>query len=246
MVNILSHRGYRKDGITENTIQAFDKAIELGADGFEFDIHLTADNVPICYHDNTLDKLGVSKSLKELTKEEIISIGLKNNIKIPTLDDILRKYGNKAFLNIEIKAADAALVVFQKLKDYDVSLEKNNIVISSFLEQPLKEIKKLDSSIPTGLLFVTPWRKLKKAKKLQCDALHPYYDKPPVFWQIPLVKILNRKIIIQGMKNNFMINPWTVNDPEYIRELLIKKATGIITDNLITALQIREELKKIK
>lgn len=241
MVRILSHRGYRKDNLHENTIQAFEKALDLGADGFEFDIHLSKDKEAICYHDNTLDNIGVSKSIKELTKKEIISIGSKKGIEIPTLDEILQKFGNKTFLNIEIKAANAGSTVYNILKEYNTSTSKKNLVISSFLEQPLKELRQLNPKIPIGLLFLFPWFKIGKALKLDCSAIHPYYDKPPYFWQKPLVKTLSRRAINLGLRKKLMVNCWTVNDPDYIKELLDKNIEGIVTDNLVEALQIRGE-----
>ena len=103
MTKIIAHRGYREANFPENSIPAFQEAIKKGASGFEFDIQLTSDKKLVCYHDANLgdndNSLIEDKSLEYIKQHD-----LGEGVRIPTLDEIFSEFGNKTFLNLEIKA----------------------------------------------------------------------------------------------------------------------------------------------
>ena len=114
-VNIIAHRGANKRA-PQNTIPAFKKSIEIGVDGFETDIHLSSDGVPVICHNYTIDETsnGTGK-IYEHTYEELLQLdfGAKHGekfkgLKIPTFEEILQKFAGRVIMNIHVKIWDAA------------------------------------------------------------------------------------------------------------------------------------------
>lgn len=240
MTRIYAHRGYhRHNQFPENTIPAFEAAIRQGADGFEFDVHLSRDGKAIVFHDKTLHKIGIPKAILEMSLEELKQIEIAKGISLPTLTEVIERFGNRTFLNIEIKSSNAAPEVARLINEYQLERSPDNLIVSSFLEQPLLEIKKIDARIPTGLLYMSPWGKIKRARQLGCVAIHPFFGIVPTLGLKHIQRFFTRKNIQKGQKQGFLINPWTVNIPELIEELIHRKITGIITDNLEEALKLR-------
>lgn len=246
MTRIFAHRGYHRDSqFPENTIPAFEAAIRQGADGFEFDVQLSRDGKAIIFHDKTLGQIGIPKAILEMSLEELKQTEIAKGIFLPTLNEVLERFGNRTFLNIEIKSPNAASEVARLINEYQLELSPDNLIVSSFLEQPLLEIKEIDAQIPTGLLYMSPWGKIKRAKQLGCVAIHPFFGDVATLGLKRIQKFFARRNIQEGQKQGFLINPWTVNNPELIEELIHRKSTGIITDNLEDALSLRAHLHKI-
>lgn len=241
-MRIYAHRGYRQDNLfPENTISAFAAAVQQGADGFEFDVRLSRDGKAVVFHDNSLHKVGIPKFIHEVSSDELQQVELGKGIFLPMLDEVLERFGNLAFLNIEIKSPNAASEVARLLHEYKLDLSPNYLIVSSFLEQPLMEIKKIDSRIPTGLLYLSPWGKIKLAKRLSCSALHPFFGKTSIPGLAHIHKFFGRRNIRIAQKQEFQINAWTINSSRLIKELLRYRISGIITDNLNAALKLREK-----
>jgi glycerophosphoryl diester phosphodiesterase len=245
MTRIYAHRGYRRDNqLPENTIPAFEAAIQQGADGLEFDVHLSGDGKAIVFHDKTLHQIGIPKDILEMSLEELKQIELASGIFLPTLTEVIGRFGNRTFLNIEIKSPKAAPEVARLLHDYQLELSPDKLIVSSFLEQPLLEIKKIDPHIPTGLLYMSPWGKIKRARQLGCVAIHPFFADVSTLGLKHMQKFFARRNIQEGQKRGFLINAWTINTSKLIEELIHRKITAIITDNLKEALALRTQLHK--
>src|SRR5438874_11079904 len=89
---LLGHRGARGvTSIPENTIESFDRALADGCDGFEFDVRLTLDEEAVIFHDP-----GSGKFKVERTRAQDLP-------PLPRLRDVLKRYQDKAFLDIELK-----------------------------------------------------------------------------------------------------------------------------------------------
>ena len=100
---IIAHRGAhcKKSGIVENTDAAFQRALDLGCWGIELDVRTTADAVLVVNHDDSLKRLwGINRSIHELRFEELRALVPM----IPSLDEVVAKYGRKMHLFVELKA----------------------------------------------------------------------------------------------------------------------------------------------
>ena len=98
---IISHRGEHDNNMVfENTIPAFDRVCEAGVWGIEFDIRWTRDLQPVVFHDRDLQR--VFKSDTKINKVTLNE--LKTHCKlIPTLSEVIQKFGKKMHLMVEIK-----------------------------------------------------------------------------------------------------------------------------------------------
>ena len=114
-MKIYAHRGASAE-YPENTMAAFQRAIDLGADGIELDVHLSADGVPVVIHDETVDRTtDVTGPVSAMTAAELGSIDAGRGHGVPTLADVLDLVGNTLHVNIEIKSNQAGQAVIDEV-----------------------------------------------------------------------------------------------------------------------------------
>lgn len=219
----LAHRGARKVA-AENTLPAFERAMDMGADGLELDVQISADGELFVFHDTLLDHLtdgkGVAAELPLAALRELDAgshFGEKwRGTRIPTLDEVFDLLPDHAFVNIELKrdtmardGLEEAIVEFIKQRNLG-----SRVVVSSFNPIILWRLRK--EAFPLGLLYAPDmpvWLEYGQARRfLRLDALHPFYEQV----RAPLPKL--------------PINTWTVNDKAEMRRLLDLEVNAIITD----------------
>lgn len=111
-LRVIAHRG-AKYACPENTYAAFDQALREQADGIELDLRLTRDGVPVVFHDHTLRKLGQPRQrLSGLTLAQLRQRDFGGwfdpsfaGEPLPTLAELLERYGNRTELSLELKTA---------------------------------------------------------------------------------------------------------------------------------------------
>lgn len=224
---ILAHRGYPVK-FPENSLQGFKYAIDHGADGLEFDVHLTKDDVPVIMHDEKIDRTtkGHGK-IHDFTYEQLKKYPLANGETIPLLKDFLNLVGHhKIHLNLEFKTNQIHYkgiekIVMDMVNDHNL---RYPVIYSSFYLQSLKIAQKLDPS--QIYCFLTDKRfKDPKAfiKKEHLSALHPgYYAK--------------------GIED--MERIYTIDNPQTMKKLFKRHVRGIFTNDFVTAMKIRDEIQK--
>jgi glycerophosphoryl diester phosphodiesterase len=226
---IIGHRGVPHLA-PENTMASFEAAVKNGAEGLETDVQMTRDGELVLIHDETLDRTTdgsgfvaahTLKELKSLDAGSRFNPAFKGE-RIPTLREFLEYVSGKGLLiNIEIKSG---IVLYpgieQKLIDMLQSFGLGkNVIISSYNHYSLVTCKELDSTIKTGILYMAglynPWD---YAKTVGADALHP------LFYSV-------RPEIIGGMRNSgLLINPYTVDSPGDMKNMIALGVSGIITN----------------
>lgn len=247
--NVISHRGANKIA-PQNTLPAFGKSIDFNADGFETDVHLTFDGVPVICHNYTVDETSDGKgsiSTKTLEYLKTLDFGsyfhrAYKGTRIPTLEEFLNLIGRADFkiLNIEIKSPrnrDYSVVAktVEAVKAHGLFAK---LLISSFDPIALTTAKDVDESCKTGFLYSpnqsNTYRILGKevdfAKCIGADALHPYQ------------LLVDRRLVEKAHKNGIEVNPWTVNKARDIKRLVACGVDGIITDDPKFARKVIEEL----
>ena len=247
MTFIIAHRGYCKTNEPDNSIPAFQAALNAKADGIEFDIQLSSDGYFVCYHDANLEKIGRTEQLNELKLKELIEIEISRGVTIPSLEDVLGKFGNKILLNIELKPQKNGVEeLVQLIHQYNINKTPNKLIVSSFHGEALKKLKSLDPEIPTGLLVNFGRKKLPLVQKYECDALHPFYDKIPNGWtSLPnwlssrLHKYYTHKCFTEARNLEILVNPYTVNSAQYLQNCFRQKLHGVITDSVDRAYQTK-------
>ncbi len=201
---LLGHRGARAcRQIPENTLASFELCLQHGCDGFEFDVRRSADGQAVICHDVTVGGMKIEKTAAK-------SLALL----LPTLEEVLRQYAQRAFLDIELKVAGLEPQTLAELRKYP---PQKGYVLSSFLPEVLTAIHDLDPAIPLGFLCETrgrlcAWREM------------------PAEWVIPQFKLVDGELIELVHEAGKRILVWTVNRAERMRELAAWGADGIISD----------------
>lgn len=236
---IFAHRGY-SEIYPENTMMAFSKAIEVGADGIETDVQMTKDGVLVLIHDEQIDRTSNGIGLvKDISYSELLNYDFgewKNRSysgqRIVTLDEMLKlikKYDVE--LNIEIKNN---IIKYHGIEDKIIDLIRkydieNKILISSFNHESIQRIKTLNTEIRCGVLcysnFIDPHEYV---RKLGVDTYHPMY------------RTLSTKIIKDLERYNIPIYTYTVDEENDIKRLIEAKVECIITN------RVQEALKYVK
>jgi glycerophosphoryl diester phosphodiesterase len=234
---IIGHRGGAA-GFPENTLAAFKKAVELGADGVEFDVQLTKDGEVVVIHDELIDRTmsgsGLVKDhslsqLRQMSAGEFFSPDFKDQ-KIPTLAEVLEIVQDLEVINIELKNYLPYPELEEKvLKLVDQFQIRDQVIISSFNHYSLQKVKKLQPEIKTGaLLMAKIINPSDYAFKRGFDALHLHF------------LTADQEIVDKTHFMGMQLNVYTVNFSESVVELLDKGVDMIMTDDLEMALKLRD------
>ncbi|MBA4379077.1 MAG: hypothetical protein C0393_00030 [Anaerolinea sp.] len=184
---IFAHRGSSVHA-PENTLAAFELALEQGADAIELDAKLSADGQVIVIHDQTVDRTtdGSGKitqmtlpALRELDAGSFFSEGFRGE-RIPTLDEVFETLGKRILINVELTNYATpfdALVpkVVELVRKHD--LEKR-VLFSSFFPHNLSRARRLMPGAPRGLLAWAGWKGVwsrTSGRRGPYQALHPYF-----------------------------------------------------------------------
>ena len=223
-MNILkiAHRG-AKAYEPENTLQAFQKALDLNSDGIELDVHLSSDGHIIVMHDETIDKMTSGKGdINTYTLAELKSFLIADELQIPTLNEVFDLVDKKCFINVELKNADTSKNVVSLIEEYitEKGWNYDHFIISSFDWNALKEVQNLNPNIPIGVLTEEDLDiALAFAETIKTKAIHPDFQ------------LLNKEKVLQIQEKGFLVFPWTVNSEEDIQKVKSYQVNGIISDN---------------
>ncbi len=232
-VRIIAHRGASAYA-PENTIAAFRKAKELGAQWFELDLYLSADGIPVVMHDNTVDRTtnGTGR-VSDKTVEELQRLDAGSwfdaafaGEKIPTLEEALVFAKGTMGIYIEIKDTNSALPekVLDLLRTHDM---EEDVVIQSFSLDQLAATRALHKEI--AIEYLTGAYKeidLQKAVSVSAGSINPSF------------RDLTGSDVQQIHRLSLRVVPYTVNDPGDMERLLDMGVDGLITDKPDVALRI--------
>ena len=199
---LLGHRGARAfRQIPENTLASFELCLQHGCDGFEFDVRLSADGQAVICHDATTGGMEIEKTASR-------------SLALPTLEDVLRQFAHRAFLDIELKVAGLEPLLLAELRKYP---PQKGYVVSSFLPDVLTAIDDLDSVMPLGFL---------------CDSQDQLrgWREMAAEWVIPQFKLTDRELVELVHAAGKRIMVWTVNRAERMREFAGWGVDAIISD----------------
>ncbi len=219
----IAHRG-AKGYEPENTIIAFQKAIDLGCDGIELDVHLSSDGEIIVIHDETIDRTTNGKGfVNQMTLLELKTYKINDKFEIPTLKEVFELINYKFLINIELKSYETADKVVEFIENQILSKNRNfeNIIVSSFDWNALQQVHFLNDEIQIGVLTATDLDlAFSFAKFIKAKTINPYFH------------LLNEENIAKIQQKGFEIHTWTVNEIEDIEKMKALKVDGIISDFL--------------
>lgn len=217
---IIAHRGASGQA-PENTLAAFQLALQQQADGIELDVMLTKDGQVVVIHDDTVDRTtDGSGRVKNLTLAELQALDAGNGEQIPALQEVLAQLGGQCLLNIELKNYASPfdrlpVVVAQMITDAALV---DSVIISTFNPFNLPRFRRRCSGVKLGLLTVPGKASLWIWRLFRYDALHPHYED------------VDQALIADVKAHSRQVNVWTVDDPDEIRRLAALGVDSIITN----------------
>lgn len=227
----IAHRGASAVA-PPNTLAAFAKAMELGADGIEFDVHLSADSVPVVIHDFAVDASTNGHGRvadMTLAQLKVLDAGVRFDPsfageRIPTLEEVLDAAGDHLLLNVELKSTsvrDRGLerTVLAQIEQHGSS---DHVLMSSFNPFSLRRARRIAPHMPLGLLYAPdmplPLRRAWLAPLAPHQARHPQHT------------MVDARTMAWARKRGYRVNTWTVDEPDEMRRLIALGVDGIITD----------------
>ncbi|GIX06592.1 MAG: glycerophosphoryl diester phosphodiesterase [Candidatus Poribacteria bacterium] len=134
----------------ENTLRAFRRALELGADGIELDVHLSQDGHPVVIHDASVEKTTDGKGLvAEMSLEELRRLDAGKGERIPTLEEVLHEFGGHCLLLIELKGEGTPQAVVETVRRHRL---ENWVILSSFDPTKVAAVKEIAPELETSVL----------------------------------------------------------------------------------------------
>ena len=221
---ITAHRG-ASAAAPENTLIAYKKAIEMGADYAELDVRQTKDCAIVLMHDKTVHRTtGVKGFVWDFTLEELRQMEAGSwfgeefrGEPIPTLEEVIRLVKGRMKLNIEVKISEHEPGIAQRIVDIVRSEDfSEDCIITSFDMETIKTFKKIAPDLKTGFIF---------EKEYRSDVFEGTWD----------VLSCNHELVDAGFvklakESGKKIYVWTVNEREEMLRLIGLRVDGIITD----------------
>jgi len=205
-VEIIAHRGANREA-PENTIPAFERALDIGVHGIELDVHVTRDSVPIVHHDPVLPDGG--------RIDRMASVDLERRTDAPTLSQVLELVHGRCHLYVEIKAPAAVIPSVELLNGMTEWCS-----VHSFDHRIALVSRSLLPDMTTGILLVS---------RLVDPAYALHAAKSTDLWQH--ADYIDSDLIAEAHSEGARVIAWTVNEVSRARELKAIGVDGICTDS---------------
>lgn len=244
---VWAHRGASAYA-PENTLEAFCLAVNQEADGVELDVQLTRDGEVVVIHDECIDRVSTGTGyVKNYTLAELKAFRFNKthpeytDAAIPTLREVLELLEpTDLLINIELKTG---IVRYEGIETKVLLMVKemgmeDRVIHSSFYHPSLVEIKRIDPSAKTGLLYGDGWIDVfSYANKIGVDALHP-----------ALYHMQDETLVQEAKERQLSLHVWTVDEEVHMRYLLERQIDAIITNRpdicRSVKVQFQKELEK--
>lgn len=226
-----AHRGgaaYPPNAGIENTMRAFENAVDLGYRYLETDVHATADGVAVAFHDGTLDRLtDRTGPIAELPYAEIAKARIGGREPIPRLDELLDAWPEARF-NIDVKHESAIRPLAESIVR---ARAVDRVCVASFSGRRLNGVRRLLPRLATSL---TPVEAV--CSKVLPRRLGSLIPPPAPCVQVPIgfrgLRVVTPHFVGGIHDRGQQLHVWTVDDPATIGELLDLGVDGIITDRI--------------
>ena len=230
---IIGHRGAAAVA-PENTIASFERAMQDGADGVEFDVRLSRDEIPVVIHDPTLNRTAsIDSEVAKLTAAQLAPFD------VPTLHEVLGCFKQRdALLYVEMKSERGELAlakeVFQVIQN---EARGTKVIVSSFDMRLISEVKRIDDSIRTAALFEPKISRpfdLVRKKRLIDIARENGADEIALHY-----RLVSRRILEEAQRAQMEVVIWTVDNPRWVDRARALGIKALITNNPVTMVQYR-------
>jgi len=228
----------------ENTMYSFERAVDLGVDVLETEIHSTADNILVLMHDSTVDRTtNGSGPISSFTLEELKTLDAGYNwtsdggqtfpfrgsgITVPTLEEVFTALPTVR-INIDIKQEKPSLLasLCKTIRTFDMV---DRVMVASFSSKVLKDFRRVCPEVATSagtgevaLFFMMNKVFLGAAYRPACQAFQvPEYSSG--------LRVLTKRFVNTAHGLNLEVHAWTINEVNDMKRLLALGVDGIVTD----------------
>lgn len=239
-MKIWAHRG-ASAAAPENTMEAFSLAAQMGADGIELDIQLSADGEVVVLHDETVDRTSSgSGRVCDLTLAQLRELDFSCGMaayagaRIPTLREVYAAFAKSGmFFNVEIKCEQGD---YRTLCEKALVLEKEagmagRVLYSSFNWDAMREVRALCPQAETALLYERAlWSPQNYALQLGAGAVHPSG-----------YTLLVPGVVRRCHKKGVRVHAWTIDSPFALRQMARMGVDAVITNRPAFAREILQK-----
>lgn len=230
-VAVTAHRG-ASIAAPENTMAAFRRAVEAGADYIELDVQHTRDGQVVVLHDGDLMRMGGDpRKIGELTMAELDSIDIGRRYgpafageHVPALEEVIDLARGHLKINIELKynvpdsTLAPAVIDLLRRKDF-----MDQVVITSLDYGAIRQVERIEPSLRTGLIVTAS---VGNVLKTEAD-----------FLSLNAARA-TPKLIRQAHRAGKDVHVWTVNDPAAMLRMVERGVDNVITDDPVTMMRI--------
>jgi len=213
---IMGHRGAAALE-PENTLLSIERAIEIGVDAVEIDVHLSKDKEIVVIHDSTVDRTTDGTGpVSAFTVDELKKLDAGKGQRIPTLQEVIEFIGNKVKLVIELKEEGTVKSVLELIKRNNI---EDTVYVISFWHRLVKTVKEIDSHIKTGVLLVGCPVDTCIATQAFADALVMNYS------------FIDMKFVQTAHKENLKVFVWNIDTQNLLKSYADMGVDGIGTND---------------
>jgi len=231
----IGHRGAAADA-PENTLAAFELALRQGADGVEFDVHLSADGVPVVIHDARLDRTTsgsghvADHSLRALRRLDAGSWFNRRypargrpryaGRKIPLLAEVLTWVHDRdclAFVEIKKSTRTRPEIERKVLEEIHRAGVTLRATVISFDLPTLRRVRRMDPQVPLGIDFTRPLLAVTRARSIKAGVVLPHWA------------FASRRLLKRAHQAGLKVVVWDLDEPRWMRRKLADGVDGIIT-----------------
>ena len=219
---VIAHRG-ASGQLAENTLPAYELAIEQRADMIEIDLHRTRDGATVIAHDEELSGLGGKGEIAAATLAEVRALDAGGGERVPTLDEVLDRFGERIPFNLELKRGSSASYEGLERAALDAVRKRGLLeqtLFSSFFDPVLERLRALAPEARLARLFSPrdPERPLERARAVGAEAINPWRG------------LLQPELIEAAHAEGLAVYVFTVDEEQEMRSLLDLGVDGIFTN----------------
>ncbi len=238
---VIAHRGASAYA-PENTLPAFERALEVGAAEVELDVQLSRDDVLVLFHDRTLDrKTNLSGRVRDHTADALRGADIGSwfddqhpaveerfaGTGLATLDDLFERFGDRLHYHVEIKSSEEALprLLLERIAAFGLG---ERVIVTSFRNDALRRVRALDERVPICRLLEKrvgrPDASLLSRRDID-DAVRERFDRVGVH-----LEDLNRDLVRYAHGRGLEIRAWGIGDPQDVERIVAAGANGMTVD----------------
>lgn len=211
----IGHRGAPRE-FPENTLPAFERAIELGADAVELDVHLTSDGVVVVHHDFHLAGALPQRTLAGLNWADVSRHALAPGVFVPSLEQVLELVGTRASVYVELKGKDVESAALATIR-----AGRTQCAVHSFDHLAIARAARIAPDIRRGILFdaypVDVARSMRDASALDV-------------W--PQWELVDQTLVDRVHQADGRVIAWTVNSASAAKQLASLGVDGLCGDDV--------------